>query len=210
MVELVAGHGAHLAWLAAGSDLVLLCVPDGAIAEVATAIEPGDAVVAHVAGSLGLDVLAPHVKRASIHPLATLPDPALGAQRLRGATFAVAGDPVVVELVAALGGSAIRVDDEHRAAYHAAACIASNHLVALMGQVERVAATTGVPLDAYLDLVRQSVDSVDALGPAAALTGPAARGDDATIERHRAALDPSELPAYDAMVEQCRRLARQA
>ena len=47
-----------------------------------------------------------------------------------------------------------------------------------------------MPLEAYLDLVRATVDNVAELGPAAALTGPAARGDWATIERHLAALDP--------------------
>ena len=78
--------------------------------------------------------------------------------------------------------------------------------MALLGQVERVAATAGVPLEAYLDLVRATVDNVAALGPAAALTGPVARGDWATVDRHLAALDPSERPAYEAMAEQTRRL----
>jgi predicted short-subunit dehydrogenase-like oxidoreductase (DUF2520 family) len=206
-VESVAGRGSHLAGLASRVDLVLLCVPDGAVADVARAMAPGDAVIAHVAGSLGLDVLAPHERRGSIHPLASLPNAELGAERLRGATFAVAGDPMSQDIVDTLGGTAITVDDADRAAYHAAACIASNHLVALMAQVERVSAGTGVALDAYLGLVRQSVENVAAVGPAAALTGPAARGDDATLDRHRAALDPSELPAYNAMVELCRRLA---
>jgi predicted short-subunit dehydrogenase-like oxidoreductase (DUF2520 family) len=98
------------------------------------------------------------------------------------------------------------VADADRAAYHAAAAIASNHLVALLGQVERVAASAGVPLEAYLDLVRVTLDNVAELGPAAALTGPVARGDWDTVERHRAALDPAELAAYDAMVAAARRL----
>jgi predicted short-subunit dehydrogenase-like oxidoreductase (DUF2520 family) len=135
-----------------------------------------------------------------------LPDPELGAERLRGATFAIAGHEMAQRVVDALGGRAVTVDDDHRAAYHAAACIASNHLVALLGQAERVAATAGVPLDAYLDLVRATVENVAALGPRRALTGPAARGDLATLDRHRAVLDPSELPAYDAMVELAVRL----
>jgi predicted short-subunit dehydrogenase-like oxidoreductase (DUF2520 family) len=98
------------------------------------------------------------------------------------------------------------VADEDRAAYHAAAAIASNHLVALLGQAERVAASAGVPFEAYLDLVQATVDNVRALGPAAALTGPAARGDRATLDRHRAALAPDERAAYDTMVELARRL----
>jgi predicted short-subunit dehydrogenase-like oxidoreductase (DUF2520 family) len=130
----------------------------------------------------------------------------VGAVRLRGASFAVAGDPLVGDVVAALGGRAFAVADEHRAAYHAAAVIASNHLVALLGQAQRVAATAGVPLAAYLDLVRQTVDNVAALGPAEALTGPVRRGDEATVARHLAVLDPSERAAYEALADAARRL----
>jgi predicted short-subunit dehydrogenase-like oxidoreductase (DUF2520 family) len=123
----------------------------------------------------------------------------------------VAGDPpealaVVEALVADLAGRSFVIADADRAAYHAAAAIASNHLVALLGQVERVAAGAGVPLEVYLDLVRVTLDNVAEMGPAAALTGPAARGDWATVERHRAALPADELVAYDAMVAAARRL----
>jgi predicted short-subunit dehydrogenase-like oxidoreductase (DUF2520 family) len=195
---------------ASGTDLLVLAVPDGAIGEVASAVEPvPSTVVAHLAGSVGLDVLAPHPRRAAVHPLVPLPgDAALAATRLQGATFAVAGDFLGTSLVASLGGTAIEVADHHRVRYHAAACIASNHLVALLGQVERIAAEAGVPLDAYLDLVRATVDNVAELGPAAALTGPVARGDEATVARHLAALPEQERAAYEAMADQARRLAR--
>lgn len=200
-------RGDDAAAAATGVDLLVIATPDAAIADVAASVGPGDAVVAHLAGSLGLDVLAPHPRRAALHPLLSLPNAEVGAERLRaGAWFAVAGDPIAAEVVADLGGRSFTVTDEHRAAYHAAACIASNHLVALLGQVERVAATAGVPLEAYLGLVRGTVDNVAALGPAAALTGPAARGDWPTIERHLAALDPSERPAYEALMAAARRL----
>lgn len=193
-----------------GIDLVLLCVPDAAVASVAAALPSVTGVVAHVSGSLGLDVLAPHERRASIHPLVALPSPAVGTARLlAGATYAIAGDPIAAELVTALGGVVIEVADEHRAAYHAAACVASNHLVGLLGQAERIARAAGVPLAAFEQLVRGTVDNVFELGPVAALTGPAARGDVATLERHRRVLDPSELAAYDAMVDQCVRLAEE-
>src|SRR5205823_4014841 len=82
----------------------------------------------------------------------------------------------------------------------------ANHVVALLGQVERVATTSGVPLDAFLDLVRGAVDNAAALGPAAALTGPVARGDHDTVARHLAALDPSERAAYEAMSAEAQRL----
>ena len=185
----------------------MIATPDAAVAEVAAAVAPVDStVVAHLAGSLGLDVLAGHVRRASIHPLVALPDPDVGAERLRGAWFALAGDRFVRTVVEALAGQWFTVADEDRAAYHAAACIASNHLVAVLGQAERVAASAGVPREVLVDLVRATVENVASLGPARALTGPAARGDLETLDRHRAVLDPSELQAYDAMVDLARRL----
>ena len=189
-------------------DLLVIATPDAAVAEVAAAIRPAaSTVVVHLAGSLGLDALAPHERRAAVHPLRSIPS---GDTDLRGAWFAVAGDPLANRVVEDLGGHAVAVDDDHRAAYHAAACIASNHLVALLAQAERVAARAGVPLAAYLDLVRATVDNVAALGPAAALTGPAARGDWATIERHRAVLDDDDRHAYDALVVECVKLREEA
>ena len=208
-VEPLVGRDGDIAGAATGVDLLVFAVPDGAIAGVASAVRPVEStVVAHLAGSLGLDVLAPHARRAWLHPLVALPDPELGAQRLlAGAWFAVDGDPLVRGVVAALGGSAFTVPDSARTTYHAAAVIASNHLVALLGQAERVAADAGVPLEAYLDLVRATVENVASLGPSAALTGPVARGDWATVERHLAALDPAERPAYEAMADAASRLS---
>lgn len=202
----------EVAAAAADVDLVLIATPDAAVAGVATAIEPSTtAAVAHLAGSLGLDAVAPHPRAAALHPLAALPDAALGARRLlAGGWFAVAGDPFVEQVVDDLGGRAFRMADADRAAYHAAAVVASNHLVALLGQAERIAATAGVPFAALMDLVRSTVDNVDELGPAAALTGPAARGDEATIERHLSAIAPSEHPAYRALADEARRLAGRA
>ncbi len=205
------GRGEPVADAAEGVDLLVLSTPDAAIAEVASEVRPvPTTVVCHLAGSLGLDVLEGHERRAAVHPLVAMPDPEVGAARLvAGSWFAVAGDPLVQDLVDALGGRWFVIADEHRVAYHAAAAIASNHLVALLGQAERVAASAGVPLDAYLDLVRATVENVAVLGPAAALTGPAARGDWITIGRHLDvlhALDPLEREAYEAMVRLARRL----
>ncbi|MCX7620912.1 MAG: DUF2520 domain-containing protein [Acidimicrobiales bacterium] len=202
---------------ARGVDLLLVATPDAAIATVASRVAPvgpEGAVVAHLSGSLGVDVLMPHARRAAIHPLVALPNPEVGAQRLgSGAWFAVEGDPIVQEVVEQLGGRWFEIAGAHRAHYHAAACIASNHLVALLGQVERIAQRAGIPWDGYLDLVRATVENVARLGPAGALTGPAARGDWATIERHRKALDemdPNEREVYDALVRAVRRLAEGA
>ena len=201
------GRQDDLGGAAGGTPLVLLAVPDGAVAEVAAAIRPGAAVVAHLAGSLGLDVLTGHERVASVHPLVALPDAERGAARLRGAWFATAGDPLVDDVVAALEGRSVAVADAHRVAYHAAAVVASNHLVALLGQVERIAAAIDVPLDAYLDLARGALDDVASVGPAAALTGPVSRGDWGTVSRHVEALPASERPTYVVLADAARRLA---
>jgi predicted short-subunit dehydrogenase-like oxidoreductase (DUF2520 family) len=206
----IVGRGDDLADAAAGVDLLLIATPDGVIAEVAAAMAPSStAVVAHCSGITTLEALAPHQRRASIHPLAALPSAELGAERLvSGLWFAVAGDPLAAEVVEQLGGRAVTVPDQQRVAYHAAAVIASNHLVALMGQVERVAAAVGLPLEAYLSLAAESLDNVARLGPAAALTGPVSRGDWSTVERHLAALDPEERNGYEAMAHLAAKLAQ--
>jgi predicted short-subunit dehydrogenase-like oxidoreductase (DUF2520 family) len=194
---------------ASGVDVLIISVPDRRIADVARKVRPVETTaVLHLSGSQGLEVLAPHLRRGSMHPLVPMPNPEVGAARLAaGVTFAVAGDPVAGELAASMGGRIVSVRDEDRAAYHAAACIASNHVVALMAQVERVASEIGLDLDVFLGLARAALADVEALGPSAALTGPAARGDLATLARHRAALAPDERAGYDAGAELARRLA---
>ena len=204
------GRDDPVAPAAHGTDLLVIATPDAAIAEVAAAVEPDEgAVVAHLAGSLGLDVLAPHKRRASMHPLMTLPDPYTGKGRLlSGIAFAADGDPAVAQVIAALGGETLNVDPADRALYHATAAVASNHLVALAGQVERLAASIGVPLHAYLALMAASLENVELAGSAArALTGPAARGDLNTIARHLAALPAGEVDTYKAMAREAMRLA---
>jgi predicted short-subunit dehydrogenase-like oxidoreductase (DUF2520 family) len=210
----VLGRGHAVAGAADGVDLVVIATPDDQVARVAAQLLPVETtVVLHLSGSLGLDVLAPHRRRGSVHPLVPLPTPEVGAGRLRsGISFAVAGDPMAGRLVRALGGRALAVDDELRTSYHAAASIAANHLVALIGQVERVAASAGLPLDAFAGLMRAATDDALSLGPRAALTGPAARGDWETVERHRRALSAmaghrTEIAAYDALVGLARRLS---
>lgn len=208
VVHGVVGRGENCRSAAQGVDALVLATPDDAVADVAGAVAPEDGtVVLHLSGSLGLDVLAPHPRRGSLHPLVPMPDPDTGCRRLlAGPSFAVDGDPMAAELVRLLGGRPRRVAPDDRAAYHAAACMAANHLVALLGQVERVAATVGLGVDDFVALARASLDDVARLGPAAALTGPAARGDEATLDRHRRALAPAERPGYDAGVALARRL----
>ncbi len=199
---------------AADVDVLFVATPDEQVARVASLIAPvPTTAVVHLSGSLGLDVLGRHPRRGSLHPLVPLPNPTVGARRLlSGVTFAVAGDPVAERIAGALGGRVVTVEDSHRTAYHAAAAIAANHMVALIGQVERVAATAGIPLSAFAGLMRAATDDALSLGPRRALTGPAARGDWETVEAHRSVLGSmaghrSELAAYDALVGLARRLS---
>jgi len=201
-----------------GADLVVLAPPDAAIAAAAAAVapsvEPG-ALVVHLSGAATLAVLdplatgRPDVERGSLHPLQSLPGGALGRDRLPGSWCAVDGPPRVERLALTLGLRPFRAGtaDADRARYHAAACVASNHLVALLGQVERLAADAGVPFDAFLPLVRATLDNVDELGPTGALTGPVARGDRDTVRRHLDVLDDDEVDAYLALAREAARLA---
>lgn len=210
-VEPLVGRDGDIPGAADGVQLVVIATPDAAVAEVAAAIRPNPQVtVAHLSGSLGLAPLASHERRAVIHPLVALPDPERGAQRLVGAWFGVAadGDPAALAVVEELHGRTVTVAEGDWARYHAAAVIAANHLVALMGQVQRVADTVGAPLDAFLALAQGSLDDVAALGPAAALTGPVSRGDWATVERHIEALPDDERDAYRTMAQEAEKLCR--
>jgi predicted short-subunit dehydrogenase-like oxidoreductase (DUF2520 family) len=203
------GRADDLTAAAAGTDLLLIATPDHAISEVAHSVKPVErTVVAHLSGSAGLHPLASHRRRAVLHPLVALPDTERGAERLIGAWFGLAeeGDPLVAEVVASLRGRVVHVAETGWARYHAAAVIASNHLVALLGQAERVAASVGAPVEAFLDLARGSLADVAALGARGALTGPVRRGDTATVERHLDALPPDERAAYLAMVDEAKKL----
>lgn len=202
-------RGDDLTAAAAHVDLVLIATDDASIAAVAAQITPGRAVVAHVAGSVGLDALADYGgATAAVHPLMVLPDADLGAERLlAGGWFATAGDPIVDTLVGDLGGRHVAVADEDRATYHATAAVAANHIAVLLGQVERLAATIGVPAEPFLDLAAGSLDAVRARGAQAALTGPAARGDQVTLDRHLAALAPTERELYRTLMEAAIELA---
>jgi predicted short-subunit dehydrogenase-like oxidoreductase (DUF2520 family) len=185
----------------ASPQLILLTVPDDAIGDVALAIAPStNQVVAHVAGSLSLGVLGPHPRVGSIHPLMLLPSGELGARRLVGATYSVAGDELML---------VITLRDDQRTAYHATAAVAANHLVALMGHVGHLAESAGLSLEDFLPLAQQALADVAAVGPRAALTGPASRGDMATIDAHLAAIPESQRSTYVALANAAFELAEQ-
>ena len=193
------------------ADAVLLCVPDGEISAAASAVAPGR-LVGHCSGATGLEPLAPH-ERFSLHPLMTVT--AEGA-RFAGAGAAIAGSTpralsLARELAGALGLRAVQIAEQDRAAYHAAGSIASNFLITIEAAAERIAATAGLDRELLLPLVRASVENWGRSGAERALTGPVARGDEATIERQRAAIEARAgdlLPLFDALVDATRALAR--
>ena len=142
----------------------------------------------------------------------SLPDPETGSRRLLdNCTFAVDGDALMADVVHDLGGRAIEVPGPKRALYHATAAIAANHLTALCGQVEALAAEVGVPVDAYWTLMSTTLENIAAVGPAAALTGPAARGDWDTIGAHLGALPTDDdRTLYLALCQRAAQLAGHA
>ncbi len=198
-----------------GAAVVIIATPDRAIESaarnIASSLEPG-ALVLHLAGSRGLDAFAdlqalrPDVRVGALHPLQSFPTATIGLERLHGSWAAVAGDPQTTELARALGLHPFELPDSRRLQYHATAVVASNHLVALLGQVERLASACGVPFDAFAPLVQSSVVNAFGIGPALALTGPVARGDLVTVEQHLATLDPGERDAYRTLAREVARL----
>jgi predicted short-subunit dehydrogenase-like oxidoreductase (DUF2520 family) len=181
------------------SDVVLLCVPDRAIVEVAAGIAPGP-WVAHVSGGTPLAALAPHVRRFSLHPLQSFTLDR-GAEQLDGAWAAVSGESgealvVATSLTEVLGLRPFTLADEHRALYHAGAAIASNYLVTLRRAAGELLTRADVPPEALDPLIRRVVEN------GFQLTGPIERGDWETVERHRAAIAehaPELLESYDAL-----------
>ena len=202
-----------------GADAVLLCVPDSEIPTAAAAMAGLSRLVGHTSGATPLAALAPAAATAfGLHPLQTFTG-AEGPARFAGAGCAVAGaTPAALafasDLAHCLGMRPFEIADEHRPAYHAAASIASNFLVALEATAEQVAGGAGIePAEAralLAPLVRSTVDNWAALGPERALTGPVARGDDATVARQRKAVAeaaPGSLALFDALVARTRALA---
>jgi predicted short-subunit dehydrogenase-like oxidoreductase (DUF2520 family) len=205
-VEGPLGRGAD----GSGADAVLLCVPDEEIAAAARAVAPGP-LVGHCSGATGLDALAGH-EAFSLHPLMTVTE---HGARFAGAGAAIAGSTpraiaLAKQLATALGMRPVVIADQDRAAYHAAASIASNFLITLEAAAERIAASAGVERDLLVPLVRATVENWARLGPQQALTGPVARGDEATVARQRAAIAARAeelVPLFDAMVQATRELA---
>lgn len=201
----------------ADCDAVLLCVPDTSIAAAAAALPPASGrLIGHLSGATGLAPVRDAGHEAfSLHPLMTV----TGAD----ATFTGAGCAVdgatdraldaATALGRALGMAPVRIADEDRIAYHAAASIASNFLVTLEDAAERVLAGAHAPRELLVPLVRATVENWAARGGREALTGPIARGDEATVAAQRAAVAarvPDLLPLFDALADATRALAAPA
>lgn len=169
----------------ASPDVVLLCVPDRAIAEVAAGIEPGP-WVAHVSGATPLAALAPHARRFGVHPLQTF-TLRRGPEQLDGAWAAVSAETeeaaaVATTLARTLGLHPFALDDGRRAAYHAGAAIASNYLVTLRRAAGSLLEAAGAPAEALDPLMLRTIEN------GFELTGPIQRGDWETVDRHLEAI----------------------
>jgi predicted short-subunit dehydrogenase-like oxidoreductase (DUF2520 family) len=188
-----------------GANLVLLCVPDAAIGEVAAAIPVGP-WVAHVSGATSLTALEPHARRFGVHPLQTL-TLERGPEQLDGAYAAIGGEsPEAREharwLAEVLGLRPFEIADADRALYHAAAVFGGNYLVTLHDVAARLLAEVGAPAEAIVPLMTRTIEN------GFDLTGPIARGDWGTVEAHLATLErraPELAVLYRALAEATRR-----
>lgn len=197
----------------AGAAVVLLAVPDAEIAAAAAAVAPGP-FVGHLSGATTLETLAGH-EGFGLHPLTSVTAATTSFARVPAAVAGTTPRALAVAqaLAGVLGMSPLRIADADRAAYHAAASIASNFLVTLEAFAEELAATVGLDRAALGPLVRATVDNWQTLGAQRALTGPIARGDDDTVSRQRAAVAervPHRLPLFDALTAATRELATTA
>ena len=187
--------------VAPGGGLVLLCVPDEAIAEVARELEAGP-WVGHVSGATPLAALDPHARRFSLHPLQTF-SRARGPEQLDGAWAAVSAETddarsVATWLAERLGLRPFALDDAARPLYHAGAAIASNYLVTLHQVASDLFRAAGAPPEALVPLMRRTIENDFEL------TGAIERGDWETVEAHRRAIRaarPELEPLYDVLAE---------
>ena len=214
---------------AKGAEVVVIATPDAAIGRVceematAGALDAANAVV-HASGATGLDALATAAavgaSTLSIHPLQTCPTVEAGVERIPGSTFAVtAGDDDGYALGEGLakdaGGNPVRIDDERKPLYHAAAVFASNYLVTVTALAEELGLAAGIqdPIAAFAPLQEATLANIARVGPEEALTGPAVRGDAITLQRNLEALEryaPDAVRSYVVLADLALALAERS
>jgi predicted short-subunit dehydrogenase-like oxidoreductase (DUF2520 family) len=210
----------------AAADLVLLAVPDDAVAGVALRLRDSGAllatqVVLHTSGRLDRTELAAleptGASLGSFHPLQTLRAAEGSPDALVGSPAVIEGDPRALEaardLAARLRMSpVVEVAGEAKPRYHAAAVFASNYLVVLADVAGRLARGAGIeaPTDLFIPLMRRTLAHLEAGDPAAALTGPIRRGDVGTVQAHLDGLDPATRALYAMLGREALTLAERA
>ncbi|MFN2320469.1 MAG: Rossmann-like and DUF2520 domain-containing protein [Dermatophilaceae bacterium] len=198
------------------AELVLLAVPDDALADLAqglstTGVWQAGQIVAHTSGRHGAAVLDPvrrhHAFPIAIHPAMTFTGTALDLARLHECCFGVTADerilPIASALVLDIGAEPVTIAEEDRIAYHCALAHGSNHLVTLTSQAMQILDHAGVDTPAHVlrPLLHAALDNALRLRDAA-LTGPVARGDVGTVRTHLEVLDervPDVVPTYRAL-----------
>lgn len=217
-----------LAEVAANVDLVLVCVPDDALAQVVRAVAKADGVRAssrwvHTSGGYGTEPLRPArlagAAVAACHPAMTFPDPDRGLQRLPGASWAVTADSErdlawARMLVADLGGKPVIVPGHARALYQAGLAMGSNATVAVVALARDLLLGAGIrDPDEFLGPLATASAAGAAERGALALTGPVRRGDAGMVTRHLhelRAVMPEAVEAYVALSRLALRYARRA
>jgi predicted short-subunit dehydrogenase-like oxidoreductase (DUF2520 family) len=208
------------------ADAVMLAVSDDQIEPVCASLAGAGALdgvlVFHCSGARSSAALQAAADKgaltASVHPVRSFADPASVARDFAGTWCGVEGDPRALALLepalAAIGARAVAIDAAAKTVYHAASVFASNYLVTVLDAALRAYQAAGIPEEVALELARplasETLENVFRLGPRAALSGPIARGDFATVARQQAALDgwdPATAELYRALAEATARLA---
>lgn len=196
-------------------DLIVVAVSDHAIetvaGEIARVARNAAASAVHLSGATSVAALREigdsGVAIGSFHPLQTMPTPDSGARRLAGAWVAVTADEplrsTLYDFAGTVGLHPFDLLDADRAAYHAAAAASANFPIAALAIAQRLFESTGVPFSAAQPLVDAIVANAFASDPRTALTGPIARGDDATVDAQIDAVResaPELAAAFESMV----------
>ncbi len=196
------------------ADYILITTPDDIITSVCKDIALSPLIkrkyIFHMSGAGGLDLLEPAKKAgaavASIHPLQSFSSIDNAIQNIPASYFGITADAnakkQATAMVLALGGHPIYISSKQKALYHAAACVASNYLVSLLNTVESIYQSIGIgekdAKKAYLPLIYGSLKNIELSGSIQALTGPIARGDSGTVQKHVDAIN-TDLPQYASL-----------